>query len=311
MIDPHIVKSRREALGFSLATLAKKSTLSKSNLHKIEQGKGGRANAHTVERLARELRITPEQLAGTQPLDEPESIFAPRRASYQLKMTVANRNALAFVARSYGVHPVGVLELAPLMFQILAETSLTARREALGAIQSARAEYRDLAAKIPHLGDEATQTWDNDELLGAEARSIIAKDILAHRLDAENPWAYDTSALDDVPNPFVRCLKDQFAAAVSNCGADDFIADWCGDDQPNYSICTTEMRAYCGGDDDLSHALSHGIIGLHEIPQHLRQGDVSDERLAWLRDRHVTAKREFGEGLLGAGFDLALFGDEK
>ncbi|WP_194744022.1 helix-turn-helix domain-containing protein [Thermaurantiacus tibetensis] len=301
MIDPNILRARRTQMGLSLEKLARKAALSKSQIHKIEQGKVGRPNETTVTRLAKALELTPEQLAGKAPIENGEhhTVWEPRRVSTGYRMTVQNRNALAFVARRYRVPAAHILELAPLMFHILAGLSLKARREALDEVFAMFRALDDANGKLPHLGPVASNSVELDDLLNAEDEAIRKRDLLSLDLTRE-----------DGENPFVHFLNTQLAAITAPEEREqDGVHDWDGFRTPDYTICSSDLSAFCQGDEDAIHGLSVGWIGFHDIPAELRADDRAGERLDWLKARYAEAKREADRKWAEAGLDILLEGE--
>ena len=174
-IDADRLRRLREKRGWSQKRLAEESRMSLAQIRRVEQGKVGAARRHTLDRLAQALRVEAGVLTGSAPIEEKT---LPSEAKVQLGARVSAEVRLAYdlVSRSYGAGVRDVVQLAPLLFVLLAEGSLGARRVRLDRAREKREELSGLADE-PMLYF-AKYLRDVDAGIEAEERSIAAKDVL-------------------------------------------------------------------------------------------------------------------------------------
>ncbi len=289
LINPSIARRERHKLGLSLDELAKRSRINKSTLHRIENGRMKRTTEHVVTKLARVFKLEPDALTATvaeENQSEMESIFSYRS---QLNVRVPHevRNALSLVAWRYGVKVLDIVELAPLLFHLVAAETLQERSAKLASLREARARIASLSGGFPHLSERMLNDWNGEEIELLEERSIVARDLRGDKVDAGDdftdprPMDYD----DGAQNPFVTQVRQRLAA-VQPPGAEPELFDyWTEALTPRYEICREEALRYVGGDTEASNEIIIGRVGLHEIPKELRDAEQLQARAAWVRER--------------------------
>ena len=280
-INPITCRNQRMKLRLSLAELARRSNVDKGTIHRIENGRSQRTRGNVVTNLARALNLEPAVLTAAEAeLDaEPLSDEFFGRSQMNMRISHEARNALTLVADRYGVRTHNIVELAPLMFLILAEDSLRTRSTRLEELRDARESIEKLGLRFPHISERLVNDWNATEIEDLEARSIARSDILGKILDSE-PTQSDTRRLDyddGYHNPFVTHLRERLGLAEP---AGEFI-HWYENASPQYAICKSEALAYFGGDEKIAEASVDGMFGMHEIPKELRSNAAIAERVEW------------------------------
>ena len=144
ILNPVALVEARKRKGWTQLQLseATKPQINVSTISRIERGRPSRVRESTVKQFAAALEVRPEDLREATS-SEPDLVKVP--------MDVCARNALALVAKRYGVGRRTIIEVAPLLFYIAAEQSLSRRRQRLEEIRNAADFLNHLQSKIPHL----------------------------------------------------------------------------------------------------------------------------------------------------------------
>lgn len=288
-INPKQLKHWRTKRGLSMEDLASRATLDKSTINRIENSSKPKRPIRdsNLNLVAEALDVSAEQLA-----DEADPIPDPPRREPQAKSQVTfrwenwTRNAMSFVSWRYRVKHSTIMELAPLLFMMVAEDSLRKRAEKLSALVAAR-------GPLP----KPYSDWA-EEHERKESKSIQAKDIFGRLL---NDWDWQPPQLpDDVEevgqrNPLEAHIAEWFQQ-TGEAGS----LSW-----PVYHLCREKALAAAGGDEELATALQEGWAGLHEMPHELWGDDMAEQRLQWLRAKVAAAKAE--DEKERAAWSLGLF----
>lgn len=307
LINPNVAKRERQKLKLSLDELARKSGINKATLHRIENGRMKRNADHVVVRLAKIFKLDADALTAANVEDDDtaaESIFS-YRSQLNVRVSHETRNALNLVAWRYSVKPLDIVELAPLMFHLVAAETLNERAGRLAALREARERIADLSAGFRHLHERMVNDWNGEEIEHREERSIAAHDIRGEKIDDPDGFT-DTRPLDyddGSHNPFVTQVRERLAA-VRPSGAEPELFDYWSDRfGPRFEICREEAAGYLGGDDEAAEEIIMGQVGLHEIPKEFREADKVGQRAAWVRERAAELRARNAEWLetLGIG----------
>jgi transcriptional regulator with XRE-family HTH domain len=290
-INSIIMRRQREKLRLSMEDLQERSGIDKGTIYRIESGRAARNTHNTIEKLARALKLAPDELvaAKADDGDGADPVFSSR-SQFNFRISNEARNALFFVGQRYGVRQIDIIELSPLLFQIVAEESLRSRRERLDELYAARETISSLSGKFPHISERLLNDWNAEEMEIAEDQSIVACDIRGEMLDKADtssdirPINYDAGE----HNPFVSHVRGRLGAI----DAEAEFAEWHSGWSPSYSMNKQDVLAYFAGDEDVAGDVVLGLIGLHEIPKELRNDDSAQARLAWARDRMEARSRE-------------------
>lgn len=292
-INPQQLKHWRTKRSLSMEELGDAASVNKSTIYRIEKAPPPRRSVRPsiLRALAKGLDVKEEQLADeAEPAADMPRREPPDRSQVSFKLDISTRNALAFVSRRYRINPTTIIDLAPLLFVMVAEDSLRKRAERLSTLHAARLG----SGTLPSAYTDSAQRFEEDE-----ARSIRARDIFGLQLDhADIQPPRLPKGVDPVGqwNPFEHHVTEWFKQSGEAGG----IVDWiCG---PAYHVCREAALAFASGDEGLATALQEGWVGVHEVPADLRGSDTAELRLQWLRARvaAVKAQREDAERVMEA-----------
>ena len=305
-IVPETLKQMRNRKGFSQQGLAEKAGIDQKTVARIEVGKGGETRGNTVARIANALRIKPETLGR-----EPESEAAkgaglqkPGLGAFNCRLSLDGETLISYdlVKEHYGVGMQKIINAAPMLFTILAELSLTARRrraeeaeEAIDAFNRVRPE---------HISGRA---WGG---YYEENTSIMERDLFARSID----WMeVDGSYYEEDRNPFSDFLK-QLAKELSpeNDAIDPEEIHF--DPDPLFMhvpLFETYRKSLTGGSRRADYALSRGYARIGEIPKELlgEDEDVTSKRMKWLESKVSDADWAEYKGWMDS-LDISLNTDE-
>lgn len=288
-IDPARVRELAERRGIrSAKRLANKLGVSERTAYRIWAGDiAPRFRAVKLEKLAEVLGVDVAVLTGEAPMpvgqsdDKPEDALA-RLGHMRLKTVVrtAAANALALNAVRYRVTIKAQLELAALLFHVVAQRSLRHRREALTDLYDDLDRLNALGkARAPHMPSPGPPRAGFDEGLTAETRSIEAEDIFA---EAEEFSLLDSIGEDRVrQNPFAEEIR-RLAKGLPDIDEQQIDVTVHGF---NYTINRPQAMALADGDEELAEAILDGSIKLQGLTWKLVGEDRTQERVAELRRR--------------------------
>lgn len=292
-IDPKRLRHARGRL--SRAQLAKKSHVSERQIRRLEdtrpEKRNGRTHAHTLDRLAKALRVEPGVLTGELPLpDSGKAATTPDPMRTQIGAQIAPKARLAYdlVRYRYGVSVTEIINMAPLFFVLLAENSLAWRREKLE-------EAGEAIRRLEQIDDEAwgslfslaLATIDVQAPGSWEKESIDKADIFG-----EQPFSNTTMIPDALSegNPFSSYLREVANTLKPADGAGVVGVD--GGDHgfgfsrfPDYDVCRDELDSITNGSSKAKAALEFGLVRLSDIPEELMAEDAGEKREEWFKDR--------------------------
>ena len=300
LVGPKRLKALRKGKRMSRKKLAERSKVSERQIARIESS-ATRVRGTTLERLAKALGEDMETLVG----DEPVSLKPPAAPPTQWGFRVSPQLNLAYdlVSYRYGPSRRELIELAPLLFTLLAEGSLAWRRQCLEQLGEAMDRLSDLGKKsqlyfanFPHSlleeGCEA-EKWSIGEidLSGDKVRSEgIGFVFLKDGLDAVTPFAdYLRKLANDLE---ISGKVDFFPETTSDVAVGEFDMLW--GTEP-YQVCREKLEQIAGGSESANSALAHGDVRLSDIPKELMPSDAKDKRkdkrVAWLEERGDEGKK--------------------
>ena len=294
-INPKTLEKLREAKGLDQQALAERAGVSPRTVLRIEIGESGETRQSTVEQIAKVLRIKDLKVLALEPesetvkeavrkvLRKPAKEGEPRwhllkSFFQQVKFRLDGGTLISFdsLEAQYGVSRQQIIDIAPLLFALLAEQSLANRRRRLEEAEAAMAAFPE------HLIPRSRLALD------AERASIGERDIFTRHIDEHklNESYYN----QEVRNPFNDFLIEQAKSLgpdndaldpeeISNIG--DF------DDLPSYRLFESYIENLTGGSNRAYYALSHGYVRIAQIPKELlgEHKDVTDKRKKWLEDK--------------------------
>jgi transcriptional regulator with XRE-family HTH domain len=249
--------------------------------------------------LAKALGVEQEVLTGAKRLPAPQTKADQPTSDLSVRLSADigpyHRNAFSLVAMRYGVPYTRIVELAPLLFTLVAEQSLRERRDTLAAVKEAGERLSSLherAAHLPYLATAPHNAWEWG--LATEEESIAAKDIFA-AIVASDPGLDDYWNDDEVINPFVATLRrmaDEVGESVE-VSTVDASGVWYDD------LCRDDALALAGNDETLAGALLGGAIPIKDIPKDLLAAAKTVERVAWLQEYYQALPPDPFDDILG------------
>ena len=312
-IHPETLKQRRIKKGWSQQQLAdhcartKGAQVSKRTISRIESGETAPENIrrHTAESLAKALGVEPEDLAVA--IDDEVGDGAGERR-HAIRASVNGGVALAYdlAQHRYGVSETYLVEIAPLLFHILAEQSLAERKRRL-------AELEALDARLRELAPDHVEIAGNRVSFEVERRSIAAFDVFGQFDvdDEDDPEVGAHTSCKEVERVFSDFLEAQarrFAGDhegsfdVGRYGFMNYdilgelyrnlIGDGWG---PGPAELLESIDAIEAGDfasvrrfvesmqfANVRTAIESGQVRLRDMPDRLLWGDDLDARRAWV-----------------------------
>ena len=293
-INPKTLEKLREIRGLDQQALAERAGVSSRTILRIEIGESGETRRSTVEQIAKALRVKDVKVLAQEPeseavkeavseaLKKPEEEGEPRRNPLfpffqQVKLRFNSETILAYglVAEQYGVETRQIIKTAPLLFTLLAEMSLAARRRRL----------EDMEAAFEHFPKHLIpRSWLD---LDAERASIGQRDIFTRHIHEHelNKSYYN----EEFRNPFNDFLIEQAKSLPDNDAIDPEEIENLGnfDDLPSFSIFESYRKNLTGDSARADYALSHGYTRISKIPKELHgeDEDVTSERVKWLESK--------------------------
>ena len=283
----------------SRAELAEASGVSERNLAWLESS-GRRVQPATLDALAGALKTDARILTGRgrSPTAEPPGAAGPAGG-----VTPQLQLAFDLVERRYGPSMDEVVELAPLMFVLLAEGCLARRRERLAEAEAVMGRMEELAREhrelyfLKYLGRIHDGYWQ-------EHQSVQDRDLLGRVVREDSHWQLSFQEDDLLAvTPFADYLCH---LAQGLAGRVDFVWDAdreaiVGSEDPicwgaePYQVCRDYLNELGGDSKHARWALAYGDVRLPQIPAGLLEPDAAEPRSRWLEERLSDASRAHGE----------------
>jgi transcriptional regulator with XRE-family HTH domain len=307
-INPARVRELAEWRGIrSAKQLASKLGVSVRTAYRIWAGDiAPRSRAVELEKLAEVLGVDVAVLTGEAPMpvaqsdDKPEEDVALHHTTLKTVIGAGVANALALNVLRYGVPIKTQVELAALLFHVVAQRSLRHRREALKAIDQAHEHLHALSReRTPHLPSLGRLSIAVDDAMYAEERSIEAEDILAASDEVCSVQNGDIHYEDR--NPFAEEIR-RLAAGLPDIDEERFETTSYG---VGYTINRPQAMTLADGDEELAEAILAGTIKLQGLGKLVR-ADRTQERVAELRRRWDEYRAEY-ERRFGVSPELEPF----
>ncbi|MYB38662.1 MAG: helix-turn-helix transcriptional regulator [Gammaproteobacteria bacterium] len=205
-LDPQALKAARQRRGMTQEQLAQRIECTKDTVSRWERGVA-KVRPRFRNRLCDALSVAWSKLSKA-PAESDEArdrLFG--RVPIRASIRTHGRTALKLVALRYGIPEHQVLELAPLLFFVLAERSLMARSQRLSEIESAFEELdANVSKSLAHLGPVVmARSISADDALTNEEKSVRQRDVFGHLIDwpaqDEGPFVYFIRELtEDLPD---------------------------------------------------------------------------------------------------------------
>ena len=295
-ILPERVRTLREAKGWSKQELANRTQRQRDDeghllgvtlktIQRIESGEGRKAQPRKVVGLAKALSVDPNVLTGEAPMPD-QTARQDAGPSVQVNALIRPRYRLAYAlaSRRYGVPASALIEMAPLMFTLLAEQSLRRRRERVERMEEIARElsdHHDAAGRLPY----GVGAIDVKNITEAERRSIGAADVFGKIVpdvvaiddrdpDATNPFAdYLRGLSEEIARPDVVEVKEGTLYASAPDGF------------PGYELCSADLDKIVDDSDRARYALTEGHASLGKMPKELLADDATQDRIVWLEQQ--------------------------
>lgn len=284
-INPSRLVALRSKQGFSQKQLAGKIKVDKGTISRWERGEVTRLRADKLGMLCKTLHTSETELCTEGPLPEraTEQEVAPR-GQVNLMMDTACRNALGLVALRYGITRQQIVEVAPLLFFVVAEESLSHRRQALQRLRDQMDQALEVCASHLKYQIRGIDNGHDEELLADEDASIAARDLFASKVGG---WR-DSRAAE---NPFAQYLSRRLAETGATPNP---VVSWEAGESPSFTIGLEEAEMLLGADKDACSTVLTGKVALSEMPADVRR-DSAESRARWVRDQGNLNDRELRE----------------
>lgn len=259
--------------------------------YRLWGGKGRvRLRAVRTERLAHVLGVDVAVLTGEAPMPaaaRPDPQLQQHKELFRLFYADVNAppvpreiyNALALNTVRYGVSLGTQIELAALLFHIVAQRSLRHRRETLAAIEQERERLNALSReRAAHLPIPARGTDIAEEVITAEQRSIEQEDVFTTSDAFADIFSVDYDDLEQ-RNPLAEEVR-RLAAGLPDIEDEVEITKA----RLSYTINRSQAEKLCGGDEELADELLSGHMRLAGLGGLVGE-DKTTERVAELRRR--------------------------
>ena len=199
-IHPKRLRDLRTRKKFSRRKLAIKSGVSEKQIGRVETSDSDvPVRMNTMIKLASALGVDAQML-----LDDPTTLDplpVPPSQDVQLSIKISSQVRLAYdlVKHRYGPSQKDIINLAPLLFVLLAEGSLSWRRQWLEEAKAAMARLEQLTSEREMFNSEELDLeWD--ESFEAEQESIKKNELLGDEiLSGKGYW----DSFDDMETPFL------------------------------------------------------------------------------------------------------------
>ncbi len=308
-VDPERLRDAMARKGLSVKALARKASsgehkISERTIARLRSGKeAGGVRLQTIVALAAALDMQPGILTGELPApnaDPPESAFFPE-TRWNIRLPKAIRAAYNLVAIRYRVPPARIVELAPLVFLLMAEQSLASRKQRLDEMRKAYAARQKLAEQVRHLPLNAAFDSELEGIYEAEKSSIDQRDLFAEALldDKRLRMAQFYEDYDeDRHNPFAAFLR----ALAGELDAPEASTDiyTVSRYRAEYTLCSEHALVLADGNETLAADILDGSIPLHDLPSEFRRGDAKAARLEWFRQKAAEHHEALGHGLVAS-----------
>ncbi len=292
-IDPKTMRELRDRAGMTQAQLGERAKVAARTIQRIETSKRQyKCRQHQAESIAKALGTTSAVLAGGKRSAEEQKALLTKARLKLLRMPVKEDYFfyLGMIELTYGVQWRDVVELAPLLFAIVAEKSLAER---LAAAKEMETALNALTAPKGH--PQLTfmnSTGEFEDALASELESIAAKDIFATKI---SEFAYEVGGIAFYRNPFTETVKRMVADSKSDvleiASMHEAEREW-----PlgiEIDAFTRQLENLTGGDPIATDALTGPEARLvTDIPKELLADDRRDDRIRWLKDQVSIGRRE-------------------
>ncbi len=277
--------------------LAEALKCSKDTVSRWERGSTRQVRPRLRDALCTVLRVKWEKLSGP-----PEETNDPWIKTKQISVSMDRRNQLQLVAERYGVRVQDVLEIAPLLFVIVAERSLMWRRKRLDEMTAAwNGAEEALLDRSGHLGGViAARSVSAEAQLQEEENSLDRRDVFGRSIEYQS-WQEGNEG------PFLHFVRELMEGLPE--GAVPYIDSGDGDMIDIYEVASDTLEKCTGLSRDNEEdcpIIGHIRLGFIDLGEFLRVRRDRDEPgyRQWLSDELERIKEELGEDIFDPDVDL-------
>ncbi len=294
-INPKTFEDLLFKRGLTQADVARRANLDPKTIGRIKRGSTA-PNKNTAERIAKALGVTLEYLQSA-PDSSSDAQTDRSDHGYPIYRMVVDLDAqtlnnLETASWRYGLPKKSILQYAPILFSILAELSLTRRKNEVQAFTSTLQDQLS-ASPLPlqEFGEAAQMAVA--EKAGKELESINARS-----LAGQHPGQYWTDGWRDGQNAFLKFLE----GVAEEAGQELQFHGCTLEDLCSYTLAPLELwevtkHAECSDFylELAEHALHEGDALLRDMPDELFAEDAAEERVVWLVSHFGGAKGDIGK----------------
>jgi len=234
-LNPETLKALRKSRNWSQTQLAAESKISKSQIGRWERGQQiDEVRDTSRNRLCAALGGVPWDVL-TRP---PKLPSASVSGGSELKLNVPSSTltALELVGKLYRVRREVIVELAPLLFLLTAQTSLERRRGALQeAVEGVEKALEDAVNRVPYLSH--AWGWPDPGVIAEEEDAIEKRRVFDFYEDAKEARSFYADYL----NALLNDLPDGVISGIPGKPIED-ISPGYGTGAPDYSFSTAVLE---------------------------------------------------------------------
>lgn len=283
--DAQRLKTLITQAGFKNAKLARELGVSPKTVGRWTKGQTT-PPAPTIHKIAEALNVNIEVLTGQAPMEGPKRVTASPRSRVGADVSGRTRNAFHLATSKYGVTQTQIIELAPLLFTLIAEGSLDHRRQIIRDAE----QHVDALNEMANGFSSYLRSHRAAEGIFDEEESIRNRDIFGQHVGED---AFEFGYYQPTENPFFRYLH-QLVGALTDKDVvrleDD--EDIYVENVPIFSMFHEEARKIANGDAELANVVARGIIDLGKLPKDLLRADAHEERAQWLKQETKRVQDE-------------------
>jgi transcriptional regulator with XRE-family HTH domain len=261
-LNPAALKAARDRKGWTQGALAEKSGCSKEQISRWERGRSLKLRRTSRERLTKALGVSwEEDLTRPPPKDKDEEERDTVTVQMNFRVSQSTRTALELVSVVYGIARKDIIELAPLLFFLLAQRSLEARKEALAAAEKQADDAAAFANNAMPYMRGAFYVGNDYEWIENERSSIESRNIF------QSWWSDDGEEM----SPFVTYLTHMLEKEITSAAAAGWTVEPNSPDAPIYECPSEWIRKLAGlseedqKDKDIVDYIQSGEIDLKEV----------------------------------------------
>ena len=297
-IIPQRLRKARLDQNLSRKALAERARVSERQIQRLEDPEQASRNVrnHTVTQLADALGVGTEQLTGVRPMsDDTQTV----RIGPALVPGVAL--AYELIERRYKVTLGEVINMAPLLFAVVAEQSLAWRNVEAERINDAADRLVKLASSRMRVALHGGNAVNE---VGHEWEAISRPDLFNDPFPADYDFFPDEDWDGNPSADYLRMLVEELEPFWGELGDSDAgpgrirfeTYDRTGavaPRVPQYSVCGDDLHEIAEPHSDALYALHAGDAHLSDIPNELLADEAAEERRAWLEDRLSPKSRDW------------------